>query len=82
MIRQIMQIRCSILSDRKKRDPTYNRGTALRIMRIERFRKKLGQSGEGLVVFFCERNVKPYSSKAVQKNTTKPAASFGKQRSK
>jgi hypothetical protein len=59
------------------RDPTYNCGTALRID-VLRFKKLLGQSGGDWKVFFCERDIKPHSSKAEQKNTFQSAASFGK----
>jgi hypothetical protein len=45
---------------------------------LEKFRKTLGQSGGDWVVFFCERDIKPNTSKAEQKNTTQSAASFGK----
>jgi hypothetical protein len=36
------------------------------------------KAAEAWAVFFCERDIKPNTSKAEQKNTTKPAASFGK----
>jgi hypothetical protein len=70
------------LSAHKQREPIYNSGTALSIDVWNDLGKNSAKAAEAWVVFFCERNVKPSSSKAVQKNTTKPAASFGKQKSK